>query len=150
MNTSNLKKLRKNARLTQEDLAEHLNVTRQTVAKWETGESVPDIDSCIAMSKLYNITVDDLVSSASNTDDGNAPRGKHMFGVLTIQKDGSVQLPQRALDVFGLSAGDKLMLLGDESQGMALVKASGLKDLVRVVVKAFKNAGEDIMDGKDE
>ena len=51
INTSSMKKLRKSAKLTQEQVAERLNVSRQTVSKWETGESLPDIDNCIALAK---------------------------------------------------------------------------------------------------
>ena len=40
----NLVKMRKLRRLTQEDIAERLDVTRQTVAKWEAGETMPDLD----------------------------------------------------------------------------------------------------------
>mgnify|MGYP002627367265 CR=1 FL=1 len=42
----NLIQLRKYKRLTQEDLAEQLGVTRQAIAKWEAGETVPDLDKC--------------------------------------------------------------------------------------------------------
>lgn len=138
MNVSNLKNLRKNAKLTQEDLAEKLNVTRQTVAKWETGESLPDIDSCIAMSKLYDITLDDLVRYAKNPGDDNAPKGKHIFGVLKVAEDGTIKLPRKAMNVFDIEAGDKLVLLGDESQGMALVKLHGLKEFADTIIKAAK------------
>ena len=42
----NLAQMRKVLQLTQEDVAEKLGVTRQSVAKWESGESVPDLDKC--------------------------------------------------------------------------------------------------------
>ena len=58
----NLKNLRNHHRLTQEDVAEHLQVSRQAVAKWEKGESMPDIENCIALAKLYNVTLDNLVN----------------------------------------------------------------------------------------
>ena len=136
MDNSNLKRLRKNAKLTQEELAERLNVTRQTVAKWETGESLPDIDSCIAMSRLYNITIDDLVMYAKNPDSENSPKGKHIFGVMKIQNDGTIKLPKKALEVFELKEGDKLLLLGDENQGMALVKLKGFIEFAESILKA--------------
>ena len=136
MENSNLKRLRKNAKLTQEELAERLNVTRQTVAKWETGESLPDIDSCIAMSRLYNITIDDLVMYAKNPDSENSPKGKHIFGVMKIQNDGTIKLPKKALEVFELKEGDKLLLLGDENQGMALVKLKGFIEFAESILKA--------------
>ncbi|WP_453991548.1 helix-turn-helix transcriptional regulator [Bacillus nitroreducens] len=58
----NLKELRKAHRFTQEEVAEKINVSRQAVAKWESGETVPDINNCIALSQLYRVTLDDLVN----------------------------------------------------------------------------------------
>lgn len=47
--------------LSQEDLAESLNVSRQSVSKWETDGSVPDLDKMVALSELFGITLDELV-----------------------------------------------------------------------------------------
>lgn len=138
MNVSNLKTLRKNAKLSQEELAEKLHVTRQTVAKWEAGESLPDIDSCIIMSKLYDITIDDLVMFAKNPSSTRSPKGKHIFGILKLGPDNTIKLPQKALDVFDIEEGDKLVLLGDENQGMALVKATGLLEFAEKLLKSIK------------
>lgn len=55
-------KLRKKSLLSQEELAEKLNVTRQTISKWELGQSKPDMDKLIEMSKLFNVSVDTLVN----------------------------------------------------------------------------------------
>ena len=122
MNSTNLKKLRKSARLTQEAVAERLNVSRQSVAKWESGESLPDIDNCIALARLYNVTLDDLVTYAKNPDQAKKPAGKHIFGVAKINEKGQITLPQKACQVFDLKPGDKLLLLGDETQGIAMCK----------------------------
>ena len=56
-----LVELRKKAGLSQEELAEKLNVSRQAVSKWERAEASPDMDNLIALSKLYNVSLDDLV-----------------------------------------------------------------------------------------
>ncbi|MCR5764335.1 MAG: DUF5680 domain-containing protein [Treponema sp.] len=53
--------LRKNKGLTQESLAEKINVSRQAVAKWESGQAYPDISNLIQISDLMNVTVDYLV-----------------------------------------------------------------------------------------
>ena len=53
--------LRKDNNMTQEDLAEKLNVSRQTISKWETNISIPDADNIVAISKLFNITTDELL-----------------------------------------------------------------------------------------
>ena len=56
-----LTKLRKLAGLSQEEVAEKLEVTRQTVSKWETGQSSPDLDKVLPLCGLYNVTPDELL-----------------------------------------------------------------------------------------
>lgn len=55
-----LYKLRKNIKLSQEEVAEKLNVTRQTVSKWETDQSMPDLDKVAPLCELYGITPNEL------------------------------------------------------------------------------------------
>ena len=55
--------LRKKKLLSQEQLAEKLDVTRQTVSKWELGQSRPDMDKLTNMSKLFNVSIDTLTNS---------------------------------------------------------------------------------------
>lgn len=56
-----IKKLRKDNNMTQEDLAEKLNVSRQTISKWETNIVIPDADNIVSICKLFNITTDELL-----------------------------------------------------------------------------------------
>lgn len=56
-----LQLIRKNKGLTQEELAEKLTVSRQAVAKWESGQAYPDISNLIQISNLFHVTVDYLV-----------------------------------------------------------------------------------------
>ncbi len=61
--------LRKGAGLSQEELAEKLDVSRQTVSKWETDQTVPDLIKAKLLSRIYNISYDSLVSENNiNTD----------------------------------------------------------------------------------
>lgn len=53
--------LRKNAKLSQEQLAEKLGVSRQAISKWELGTSLPEIDKLILMSEFFNVSIDYLV-----------------------------------------------------------------------------------------
>lgn len=142
MKTSNLKKLRKTARLTQEQVAEKLNVSRQSVAKWESGESLPDIDNCIMLSKLYNVTIDDLVGYATDKKN-DAPSGKHMFGVVKIDNKNRIVLPEKAMNVFKLKAGDKLLLMGDEDQGLAMVKLNSFLAATAEIMKVIQETDPD-------
>lgn len=58
---NNISYLRKKNGLTQEDLADYLHVSRQSVSKWETGESYPDTEKIIAICEKFNVTMDALV-----------------------------------------------------------------------------------------
>jgi transcriptional regulator with XRE-family HTH domain len=53
--------LRKKKGISQEELANEVNVTRQTISKWELGESTPDMEKMIALSNYFDITLDELV-----------------------------------------------------------------------------------------
>ena len=54
--------MRNEKNLSQEQLAEKLNVTRQTISNWENGKFYPDIDSLVNLSKFFNVSVDVLLS----------------------------------------------------------------------------------------
>ena len=54
--------LRKSKNLTQDDVAEKINVTRQTVSKWETNQSTPDFDKIKPLCELYEISADELLT----------------------------------------------------------------------------------------
>lgn len=58
----NLVKLRKASNITQSELAEKLSYSDKAVSKWERGESLPDIEILYEISKLYNVTIDELLS----------------------------------------------------------------------------------------
>ena len=59
----NIAALRKFKGMTQEKLAEKCNVSRQAVAKWETGESEPSIEKLVALSRVFNISIDILIKA---------------------------------------------------------------------------------------
>ena len=53
---------RKKSGLSQEELAEKLNISRQSVSKWERAEASPDTDNLIELAKIYGVTMDDLLN----------------------------------------------------------------------------------------
>lgn len=59
----NIVKLRREKTMTQEDLAEELDVSRQAISKWEVGASKPDIDNLVKLSKLFAIPIDEIVNN---------------------------------------------------------------------------------------
>lgn len=64
-----LQKLRKEKGFSQEDLANELNVTRQTVSKWELDQTVPDMNKLIEISKLFDISLDELTGGIKMKDE---------------------------------------------------------------------------------
>ena len=57
----NLKLIRKNKKMSQEQLAEKMNVSRQSVSKWETGEAYPEMNNILELCKIFNCKINDLV-----------------------------------------------------------------------------------------
>lgn len=57
-----LARLRKNADMTQSDLAIKLNLTRQAISKYELGDSFPDISTLVEISKIFNISLNELIN----------------------------------------------------------------------------------------
>ena len=112
--------LRKKQHLTQESLAELVGVTRQTIAKWESGESIPDLDLAGQLGDALDV---DLVHAPPEALAEASLNGKHMFGLVTVGDKGQIVIPVRARRVFGIRPGDQLMVLGDEGKGLALMDA---------------------------
>ena len=127
----NLLNLRKMNKYSQEYVAEKIGVSRQAVAKWETGETSPDILNCKALADLYDVTLDDLVNyTTDNLGLGVPPKGKHIFGVVKVGEKGQIVIPKKAREVFDINPGDSLVILGDEEQGMAIIKASAMMNMM--------------------
>lgn len=64
----NLKTLRKNKGITQEELAARLNIVRQTVSKWEKGQSVPDAEMLVKLAEIFEVQVSQLLGSRIEPD----------------------------------------------------------------------------------
>ncbi|MBQ8306069.1 MAG: helix-turn-helix transcriptional regulator [Blautia sp.] len=131
----NLIQMRKLLQMTQEDIAEKLGVTRQSVAKWESGETVPDLDKCKQIADIFGVSLDDLANYEPDENLGLAvpPKGKHLFGLVTVGEKGQIVIPAKARKLFEISPGDQLMVLGDEGQGLALVKEESFLALANMV-----------------
>ena len=120
----NIQKLRKQKNLTQEVLAEAVGVARQTIAKWETSESTPDLDMAGRLASVLDVSLDDLANAPAEELDGQpGMEGRHMFGMVTVGDKGQIVIPVRARRVFHIKPGDQLMVLGEENRGLALVDA---------------------------
>ena len=136
----NLTHLRKMKKMTQEGVAEKLGVTRQAVAKWESGETLPDLEKCRLLAELFGVSLDDLANYEPEENMGLSlpPKGKHLFGVVTVGEKGQIVIPAKARKVFDISAGDRLVILGDEEQGLAIIKSERFLELAEVVKELLK------------
>lgn len=124
MISMNLKYLRNKFGFSQEELAEKINVSRQTVAKWENGESLPDIVKCTELAMVYNVSLDALATVSLDeeveTENGSVD-GKYFFGIVKVGERGQVVIPKHARNVYDIKPGDRLLALGDQ-RGMAFAK----------------------------
>lgn len=140
----NLIQLRKMHQMTQEALAEKVGVTRQAIAKWEAGDSVPDLQTGQKLAEVLNVSLDELVSFETDNQAGlmMPPKGKHLFGIVTVGEKGQIIIPVRARKLFNIASGDQIVVLGDEaSQGLALLKAEsflGMADMIRTQMNDLK------------
>ena len=122
----NISMLRSVNGYSQEEVAEKIGVSRQAYAKWEKGETVPDVERCQTLAELYGVTIDSLVNYSDKigtTTLTPGPKGKHIFGTTKINDRGQVVIPKKARELFGINNGDSLVVLGDEAEGIALIKA---------------------------
>lgn len=137
----NLIHLRKMRRMTQEDLAECVGVTRQAIAKWESGETVPDLEKCRILADKFGVSLDDLANFEPEDSLGLnlPPKGKHLFGMVTVGDKGQIVIPAKARKMFNISAGDELVVLGDEAQGIAIIKAQDFLAMAEAIRRSEKN-----------
>ena len=122
----NLIMLRNAHGMSQEEVAEKIDISRQAYAKWEAGMTVPDIEKCRRLADLYGVTIDGLIRS--ETIDGKetilpAPRGKNIWGSVTVNERGQLVIPKALREKFGLTGGQRLIVLSEDMEGIALVPA---------------------------
>ena len=119
----NLVMLRNIHGFSQEAIAERIGISRQAYAKWESGATVPDIEKCRLLAEVYDTTIDSLVRTEPVEGVGMlppAPKGKNIWGSVAINDRGQLVIPKGARDLFGLTGGQRLVVLSDE-YGIALI-----------------------------
>lgn len=140
----NLIQLRKYKGLTQEALAEIVGVTRQAVAKWEAGETMPDLEKSRLLAEAFEVSLDDLANYEPETNWGMGvpPKGKHIFGVVTVGDKGQIVIPAKARKLFSINAGDQMVVLGDESQGIALLKSDSFLQMADMIRESIRTGND--------
>nr|MDD6335756.1 AbrB/MazE/SpoVT family DNA-binding domain-containing protein [bacterium] len=71
-----------------------------------------------------------------------APKGKHIFGTVKVGEKGQIVIPKKARDIFNIKPGDALLVLGDEAQGLAILKCDSFMDFIHDVLKAQESPEE--------
>ncbi|GGB30164.1 helix-turn-helix domain-containing protein [Virgibacillus dakarensis] len=140
----NIRVLRKKHKLSQEQLAEKVNVSRQTVAKWENEEAFPDIYKCKILSDIFQVTLDQMSRNMSEEEASQlAPKGKQFFGVVKVGERGQIVIPKQAREMYQIQAGDKLVILGeDATKGIAVLKSEGFLELAEMIRKTEPADGD--------
>ena len=88
------------------------------------------------LAELYNLTLDDLVNYTKDEMGLNIPpKGKYVFGVVTVGDKGQIVIPYKARKVFQIQSGDRYIILGDEFQGIALIKESNFLNMINEIRK---------------
>lgn len=62
------------------------------------------------------------------------PKGKHVFGLVKVGERGQIVIPKQAREIFGIRAGDELMLIGDEESGLAILTSEQLTQVFRGIL----------------
>lgn len=140
----NLVQMRKLHGMTQEDLAEKIGVSRQAIAKWESGNSMPDLEKSKLLAEVLNVSLDELANHEpdDNLGLGLAPKGKHLFGIVNVGDKGQIVIPAKARKMFDISPGDSLVVLGDENQGMALIKSEHFLSIANMIRQMSEKKGK--------
>lgn len=144
---TNLRYLRNKNGLSQEQVAEKIGVSRQAVAKWENGDSLPDIINCDALADLFDVSLNDLVRFDSEKEGMPIPpKDKHIFGVVKVGERGQISLPKQAREIFNLQPGDSIVVFGDTNPMTAGIALIDSKTFMRMtghqIDKIFKGTGE--------
>ena len=132
----NLIMLRKLNGYSQEDVAKRIRMTRQAYAKWERGETTPDVEKAALLADIYGMTIDRLMKSIDNEGVNvipPAPPGKNIWGTVTIGERGQIVIPKAARDKFGFKSGDRLIVASDEV-GIALLPTAFFEEKMREIM----------------
>ena len=131
MLAENLALLRNLRGMTQEEVAEVIGISRQSYAKWEQGETIPDIEKCDRLAKFYGVSIDALIHQDEEVGKARvapAPVGKHLWGTVAMGTKGQIVIPKEARQIFGVQPGDTLLILGAEETGIIVTKPDVLRD----------------------
>lgn len=134
-----IKLLRTQHGMTQEEVAERIGVSRQAIAKWEKGDTLPDIDSCIRLADLFGVSLELLARGITQE---TTLDGLRMCGCVRMNEKGQITLPANVRESFGLKPGCMVLVLADTEKGIALVNMGAMGGDMSAMI-ASRNTNEE-------
>lgn len=115
-----ISRLRTEQNLTQDQLAEQLGVSRQSVSKWETDASVPDLDKLVKLSQLFSVSLDELVTGEAPPPPEREPAPQPQADAVPPGVSGTQKIAALVLFGFGMLIAILLFCLGGGLMGLIL------------------------------
>ena len=119
------------------EVAEKINISRQAYAKWERGDTIPDVEKCSRLAEIFGVSIDSLIKTEKTEGIGMippAPKGKNIWGSVAINERGQIVIPKAARDQFALASGQRLIVLSNE-EGIALIPAEKFETRMKAVLE---------------
>ena len=129
----------------QEEIAEKIGISRQAYAKWESGATIPDIEKCCRLAEVYGVTIDSLMKTTTVDGKGMIPppqTGKNIWGSVAINDKGQLVIPKAVREKFGLTGGQRLVVLTEDKEGIALIPAELFEGKMKKIME-FASARTD-------
>ena len=118
-----LKELRKENELTQEQLAEKLNVSNRSVSRWETGSTLPDISILIELSEFYDVDIKEIIDGERKSENMNDEVKETILAVADYADKQKKQAVLRAIIMFAL----EMLCCGFTIASIILIESSDVK-----------------------
>lgn len=136
--------LRKKNGFSQEELGAKLNVARQTVSKWELGETTPEMDKLIELSKIFEISIDELTGNTDYTSNPRNYNGKIKIEYEYKSKTKIKGIPLVHINLgFGIKKAKGIIAIGNIAQGLISIGgiAMGLMTIGGLGIGLFSLCG---------
>ena len=104
------------------------------------------MERCQKLAELYGTTIDSILNFSHKVGDSvvtPAPKGKHIFGTVKVNERGQIVIPKRARELFDIKKDDAIVVLGDEAEGLALMKADFFEKRMNMVWDNMRNVVEE-------
>jgi len=135
-------KLRRNIGLSQEELAQELYITRQCLSKWELGLSIPNIDTIILLTKIFNVSIDELLCLDEELiiDEDNIFTGHERIFIIKklINNELNVNIPNI---FYQLSPSERMLIIRNIKDGITKCDLEELKP--KLTISELKFLGGD-------